>query len=127
MKSLHLHKFIPLLILSALLLGSCQSAFFSRSQTRKVERSMAGSSRKSVKMKEAPAVRRAKKSQEKNQEKLHREYHKSVGESRKRTYEIQSDDVKARMKQNDADRKIREKNKSKKTHQATRKAGRKYN
>lgn len=127
MNKLHPRRFLPLLLIAALLLGSCQSAFFSRSRTRKVEKNMAGPGRKTVRMKEAPGVRRAKKTQEKKQEKLDREYHKSVKESQKRSYEIQSDDVKARMKQNDADRKIREKNKSKKTRQATRKAGKKYN
>lgn len=78
-------------------------------------------------MKEAPGVKRAKKEQEKKAEKRDRDYDKFVKESRKRTYEIQSDDVKARMKQNDNDRKIREKNKSKKERRSTRKAGRKYN
>jgi hypothetical protein len=59
--------------------------------------------------------------------KAYRDYDKFVKKSRKHTFEIQSDDVKARMKQNDADRKTREKNKSRKAHQATKKAGRKYN
>ncbi|HLP72375.1 MAG TPA: hypothetical protein VK155_05685 [Bacteroidales bacterium] len=127
MNNLHLRKYFLLLLIPVFLLGSCKTALFSRTSTRKVERGMSGPNRKAVKMKEAPGVRRAKKTQQKKQEKQDRDYDKFVKKSRKHTFEIQSDDVKARMKQNDADRKTREKIKSRKAHQATKKAGRKYN
>lgn len=88
---------------------------------------MSGSKRGSGKVREAPGVRRAKAAQAKKQEKNDIEYAKLVKESRKHAYEIQTDDVKERMKKNKSNIKVRDKNKSKRVRQTTRKAGRKYN
>jgi hypothetical protein len=54
------------------------------------------------------------------------DYAKSLKASQKRTYEIQTPEVKARMKQNEKEVAEREKAKKKKTSASTKKAGRKY-
>ena len=56
---------------------------------------------------------KAKKKQEKNEKKLKKEYAKSVERSRKRAYDIQSPEVQARMKQNQKDTALRDKEKKK--------------
>jgi hypothetical protein len=69
---------------------------------------------KTGKVKEPKAARKARKKQEDNQKKLKKEYAESVDKSRQRSYEIQSPDVKARMKQNQKDIEMRDKAKRKK-------------
>lgn len=90
----------------------------------KTERRMAGNSRKVVKVKESKKVRVAKSKQEKNQRKIHSG--KATKASRKRTYDIQTDDVKSRMKMNDARIAQREKLKAKRSKEENKKAARKY-
>lgn len=77
-------------------------------------------------MREAPSVRRAKSAQARKQEKNKRGYDRFVKDSREHTYDIQTDNVKTRMKKNENDIKVREKAKTKRTRQETKKAGRKY-
>jgi hypothetical protein len=67
-----------------------------------------------------------KKEQERKDKKLKADYAKSVKESQKRTYKIQTPDVQNRMKQDKKAITQREKVKKKKTSASTRKAGRKY-
>jgi hypothetical protein len=79
-----------------------------------------------VKVKEPKAVVRAKKKQEKNQEKLKRDYEKSIREGKKRQYSIQSPDVQARMKQNDTDITLRDRDRKKSIRQASKAAKKKF-
>lgn len=64
-------------------------------------------------MKELPEVRRAKKASEKRQAKINKDKDNTIKQSRKRTYDIQSENVKARMKQNEINIAAREKEKDK--------------
>ncbi|HLN20439.1 MAG TPA: hypothetical protein VK213_05075 [Bacteroidales bacterium] len=120
-------KFISVLfmLLSVLTVQSC-SLFSAKGSVRKVERRMSGPSRKSGKVRESKKVKVAKAKQEKNQSRLKNDYNKSVKASRQRTYDIQTDNVKARMKNNEAQIAKREKKKDRMKKSSNRNAGRKY-
>ncbi|HEX2920811.1 MAG TPA: hypothetical protein VHO50_06585 [Bacteroidales bacterium] len=117
-------KFITILfiILSLIMAESC-SVFSRRAAANKVERKMSVKSRG---FRESRAVRGEKARQEKNQDRLKNDYAKSVKASRKRTYEIQTEDVKARMKKNEIDLAKREKEKSKNKRASMKKGRKKY-
>ncbi len=120
-----------LLLVFVLLLAtySVDGQIFKRNTLKHAEKGLFSKSRrknKDVKVKEPRKVTKAKKKQEANQEKLKKDYAKSVKESRKRSYIIQSPDVKARMKQNSKDIKSRDKTRKRRTRSSTRKAGKKY-
>jgi hypothetical protein len=72
------------------------------------------------------AAGKSKKEQERTKKKQKKQYDKSVKRSQKRTYEIQSPDVKARMKQNEKDITSRDKEKKKYVQKSSKKAGKKY-
>jgi hypothetical protein len=67
----------------------------------------------------------AKKRQAEIKKKEDKEWAKSVKASQKRTYDIQTPDVQARMKQNKKDATMRDKAQKKRVRQNSRKAGRK--
>jgi hypothetical protein len=123
MKILHRQSHVLVLIVLSCLAFSCSGRFAQARAAHKVERQMAGSSKGG---KESFRVRVAKKQQENRQRKIKKNYAKHVENSRKRTFEIQSPEVKERMKQDESNRKLREKIKTKKVKTATRKAGNKY-
>jgi hypothetical protein len=83
-------------------------------------------SRKEPKVKEPRVVLKAKRKQEANDRKLKRDYEKSVKLSQKRSYNIQTSEVQARMKQNKREISARDKEKKKKVRTSTRSAGKKY-
>lgn len=112
MKKLQFQGILFLLILSIFLTASC-SRFSGKAAVRKVERQMSGPKRSDRKMKELPEVRRAKKASEKRLAKVNKDKDNTIKQSRKRTYEIQSESVKARMKQNEVNLTVREKEKEK--------------
>lgn len=112
MRKLKLPVILVLLILTIFPEVSC-SRFSGKASVRKAERQMSGPKRANRKMKELPAVRRAKKSTEKRQARVDKDYENFIKQSKKRTYEIQSENVKARMKQNEANIAAREKEKDK--------------
>lgn len=114
MRKLKLPVILMLIILAIFPVVSC-SRFSGKASVRKVERQMSGPRRADKKMKELPAVRRAKKSTEKRQAKVDKDYDKFIKQSKKRTYDIQSESVKARMKQNEINLAAREKEKDKRT------------
>jgi len=125
----YMKRLILLLILALLAAGPSEAQIFKRNTMKHTERSLFGKSRSSSKqprVKEPRSVTKAKRKQEANQKKLKKEYEKSVKDTRKHSYEIQTDEVKARMKQNMKDIKSRDKVKRKKDRSKTRKAGRKY-
>ena len=81
---------------------------------------------KNKKVKEPRGVRKAKKEQAKKEEKIKKDYNKYVADSKKRAYQIQSPEVKERMKQNQKDITTREKNHKKKSNSSTKRAQKKY-
>jgi hypothetical protein len=83
--------------------------------------------RREAKVKEPRKVLRAKKKQEANDRRLNKLYDKGVLKAQKHNVEIQTPEVQARMKQNKKDLAKREKVKKKKTREATKEAGHKYN
>ena len=85
---------------------------------------MAGSSRS---YREPGRVRKAKKMQEARERRNKKNYAKSIDNSRKRSIEIQSPDVQARMKQNETNTALRDKEKAKRSRAASKKTGKKYN
>jgi hypothetical protein len=85
------------------------------------------SGKKEAKIKAPKNASDAKKKQEASKRKQDKAYKKSIKKSQKRTYDIQSPEVKARMKQNKKNTVIRDKDKKKKSKANTRKAAKKYN
>jgi hypothetical protein len=81
---------------------------------------------KEAKVKEPRAVLKAKKKQEANNRRLVNSYEKSVRKSQKRSIDIQTPEVQARMKKNKKDTVVREKEKKKKVKSSSQKAGKKY-
>lgn len=90
------------------------------------EKALFSKKRTSVKIKEPRAVVQKKKEQEKKEAKRKKEYNDFVKAGRKRTYQIQSPEVKERMKQNSKEIAAREKTRKKKEKSATGKARQKY-
>ena len=82
--------------------------------------------RKEKKPDEPGKAGKSRKKQAKDQKEIKKEYEKTVNENRKRAYDIQSPEVKARMKQNEKDIKVREKDKKKSRKADSKKAGKKY-
>ena len=85
-------------------------------RTKKVERKMAGKKRKApkeAKVRQPKVVLKAQKKQQKKEDKLKKDYEKSIKKTRSRHYNMQSEDVKMRMKQNELDIKIRDKERKK--------------
>lgn len=126
MKRLFLIVFILSLILS-----SSDAQLFHKNASRKAEKRLFGKttvgSRKDEKIREPKKVLKAKKKQEANKKKMDKDYHKLIKQSQKRTIEIQTPEVKDRMKQNQKDTATREKIKKKKVRSSTKKARKKYN
>lgn len=125
MKKIKIISFFLLLFSALLMTGSC-SVFSKKAAVRKVERKMAGPPGRSGRVREARGVRAAKAAQERRQQKLKRGYERYVRESRKRSYEIQSPQVRERMKMNEAEIARREKEKDKMKRESSKKSGRKY-
>jgi len=105
----------------------CEAQKYKRS-VRNPERELFKKSlnNKTVKYRESPSIVRAKKKQAANEKKLDKEYEAYVKESRKRSVEIQSPEVKARMLENrkEADSKYKEKKKNRT--ERSKKIARKY-
>lgn len=81
---------------------------------------------KKTKVRKPGSARSAIKSQKAKEEKIKKDYAKSVKRSQKRTVDIQTPEVQARMQQNKKDTDARDKMKKKKVIAATKKAGKKY-
>lgn len=111
------------LLLLSVSVCSCSFPLF-RSKARRTEIQMAGHSRR---FKESRKVRKAKEEQESRQANLKKEYNRSMIQSRKRTYEIQSPEVQARMRSNAAALNKREKDKDRKKDKLSKNAAKKYN
>ena len=129
MNNLSMRIFFLFVIILSLTISLCDAQIFHKNSSRKVEKELFGKSpgnKKKVKVREPRSVRKAKKKQEANKRKLKSDYEKSVERSQKRTIDIQTPEVQARMKQDRKKSAIRDKTKRKKARTSTKKAGRKY-
>jgi len=125
-----MRKFLLLLLMLFFTVGMCNAQLSQKRGTRKAEKALFGKSlskKKTVKIKEPRAVVKAKKKQEAKEKKQKRDYANALQRSQKRTVEIQTPEVQARMKQNKKDSALRDKQKKKKIKSGTKKAGKKYN
>jgi hypothetical protein len=129
MKYLSLRRFLAFIFTASFLLGTCNAQTSQKSGSKNPEKALFGKTvgkSKKAKVKEPRSVHKAKQKQEKNQKRLDKEYAESVKRSRKRTYDIQSPEVQVRMKQNQKDTELRDKEKKKNAKASTKKAGKKY-
>lgn len=124
-----MRKFFLVLFLLYMGIASCNSRIFHKGSSGKAGRELFGKSKirkNDAKVREPRAVRRAKKKLEAQDRKLKREYKKFIKWSRKRSIDIQTPDVKARMKQDKKDTAARNRVKKKIVRSDSKKAGRKY-
>jgi hypothetical protein len=122
----YLRKLFLFLFVLSLTIGSCKAQLFHKNP----EKALFGKtirSKKEAKVKEPRTVLRAKRKQERNDRKLQKNYEKSVKRSQKRTIDIQTPEVQARMKQNKKEYTVRDKEKKKKVKSSNKRAGEKYN
>jgi hypothetical protein len=125
MNNLSLKKFLLLVFTFSLLVGTCNAQIFHKNPEKALFGKSLGN-KKEVKVKEPRKVRKAKKKQDAKEKKLNKDKKKSIKSSQNRTMEIQTADVKKRMKQNKKDIDARDKAKKGNVKASTRKAGRKY-
>jgi hypothetical protein len=119
------------LLVFILYLGICQGngQIFQRNSLNNTEKGSSGKPlhrKKKAKVKEPRSVTRAKKKQEAGDRKNDREYKKYIKWSRKRTIDIQTPEVQARMKNDKKDAASRDKVKRKTVRSGSKKAGSKY-
>ena len=126
MNKLPLKKVFLIIVILSLAAGSGNAQIFHKDPEKKLfgRTHMNG---KTAKVREPRSVLKAKRKQEANDRKLNKEYDKSVKQSQKRTVDIQTPEVQARMKQNKKDYTARDKQKKKKMKKSTKEAGGKYN
>ncbi len=123
-------RIIPvLIILITCQVFVCEGQTFRQSYSSRPDRALFGKSlgrKKQAKVKEPRAVTKARKKQEENEKKQDREYEEYVKNSRKRSLEIQSPEVRERMISNRAESDDRYKARRKKVAGENRKTGNKY-
>lgn len=125
MNNLSMNKLFLLMFILSLSIGSGNAQIFHKDPEKKLFGKSLGN-KKEAKIKEPRVVLKAKKEQEAKEKKLKKDNAKSVKMSQKRTIDIQTPEVQARMKQNKKDSDIRDKAKKKKATSTTKKAGKKY-
>lgn len=125
MNNLSLRKLLLVFLLFSFAIGSSNGQLFHKNPEKALFGKTSGRNRE-AKVKEPRSVLRAKRKQEANQRRLDRNYDKAVKRSQKRTVDIQSPEVQARMKQNKKDITIRDREKKKNTEARTRGAEKKY-
>jgi hypothetical protein len=126
MNNLSVRKIFLLLFILYLAVGSGNAQIFHKNP----EKQLFGKThvkRKEEKVREPKKVLRAKKKQEANDRRLKKAYDKSVKQSQKRTVDIQTPEVQARMKQNKKENVMRYKDKKKKVKKGSKRASKKYN
>jgi hypothetical protein len=113
MNNLSVRKFFLLLFVLSFTVASCNVRIFHRNPEKQLF-SKTRHIRKEIKVKEPRKVLGAKKKQEANDKKLQRKSEKSIKLSRKRTVDIQTPEVQARMKQDKNNMELRDKESVKK-------------
>jgi len=125
MNNLSIRKLFLVLFILTLAIGSSDGQLFHKNPEKALFGKTVGR-KKEAKVKEPRSVLRAKRKQEANDRRLKRNYDKSVKRSQKRTVDIQSPEVQARMKQNKKDNSIRDRGKKKNIETGTKGAEKKY-
>jgi hypothetical protein len=125
MNNLSMKKLFLFIFLLSLIIGSANAQIFHKNPEKQLFGKTPGIKKES-KVKPPKSVLKAQRKQEANDRKLKKDYEKSVKKSQQRTLDIQTPEVRARMKQNKKDYGIRDKVKKKKERTGTKKAGRKY-
>ena len=125
MNNLSARRLFLILFLFSLAIGSSDGQLFHKNPEKALFGKTVGRKRE-AKVKEPRSILRAKRKQEANDRRLKRNYDKSVKRSQKRTMDIQTPEVQARMKQNKKDTTIRDRGKKKKFETATKGAEKKY-
>ncbi len=129
MNYLYIRRFILFIFLSIFIVGTCTAQSSHKASPKNPEKGLFGkrsSNSRNANVREPRSVHKAKREQEKNEKRLKKEYAQSVERSKQRSYDIQSPEVKARMKQNQKDTALRNKEKKKKVKESSKKAGKKY-
>jgi len=120
-----MRKFFLFIFILFMATGSCNAQLFHKNPEKGLFGKSLGN-KKEVKIREPNSVQKAKKKQEANERKLKKDYTQSVNRSQKRTIDIQTTEVQARMKQDRKDIAARDKEKKKKVRASSKKAGKKY-
>lgn len=126
MNKLSSGKFLMFIFILSLVAASSSAQIFHRDPEKKLF-GKTHMNRKEAKVKEPRTVLRAKRKQEANDKRLQKQYDKSVKKSQKRTIDIQTPEVQARMKQNKKEITARDKKTKKKVRTGSRGAEKKYN
>ena len=129
MNNLKMKRLFLLLFILTLATGTANAQLFHRNAARSAEKGLFGKSlskKKQVKVKEPRSVMKAKKKQEANENKIKKDYAKSIKRSQKRTIEIQTPEVQERMRQNKKNLELRDKERKKIKRNSNIKAGKKY-
>lgn len=125
MNNLSARKLFLILFLFTLAIGTSNGQFFHKNPEKALFGKTVGR-KKEAKVKEPRSILRAKRKQEANDQRLKRNYDKSVKRSQKRTIDIQTPEVQERMKQNKKDNFIRDREKKKNIEAGTKGAAKKY-
>jgi hypothetical protein len=123
MNKLSIKKILFIFFMLFIAIGSANAQLFHKNPEKQL---FGKSHRKEPKVKEPKTVLKAKKKQEANDRKLQKDYDKNVKRSQKRSVDIQTPEVQARMKQNKKEYTSRDKNHRKKVRASTKRAGKKY-
>jgi hypothetical protein len=127
MKDFQFKKLFLIFLILFYAVSLCEAQRYKRS-IRNPERELFKKSlnTKTVKYRESPSIVRAKKKQAANEKKLDKEYDAHIKESRKRSVEIQSPEVKTRMLENRKESDLKYKEKKKNRTERSKKTARKY-
>jgi hypothetical protein len=123
MNNLSMRKFFILVFFLTLVIVSCNAQLINKKGSGSTEK---GLFRKSPGVKGPRAAVKAQKKQEAKDRKDKKDSAKAVKQSQKRTIDIQTPDVQARMKQNQKNTAVRDKEKKKKVKTSNKRAGKKY-
>jgi len=119
--------FTVLILLSGMTLCNALPVIKSKAGYESNEISISQQSKNNrTKLRKPMSVKRARRLQAKKEKKLKRDSEKFIKENHERSLEIQTPEVRERMKQNVKDANTRYKNKKKTSTSRTKKAGRKY-
>jgi hypothetical protein len=125
MNNLPLKNVFLFILLLTLTIRSGDAQIFHRNPDKQLFGKTPGIKKES-KVKGPRSALKAKRKQEANDRRLEKDYEKAIKRSQKRTIEIQSPEVKARMRQNKKDFSKRDRQKAKKIRASTKGAGKKY-
>lgn len=125
MNNLSPRKLFLIFFLLSMAIGSCNAQLFHKNPEKALFAKTSGRN-KGAKVKEPRTVLRSKRKQEANDRRLQRNYDRAVKRSQKRTIDIQTPEVQARMKQDKKDNFIRDRKKKKNIATGTKGAEKKY-